>query len=56
VEDAIKSGRPKSSQVIVDLILKTVTKDNTTRQWSSQAITNKVSNTPGITRVSTSTV
>jgi hypothetical protein len=56
VEDADRSGRPKCSQVIVDLILKIVAKDNTTRQWLSQVITNEVSNTPGITRVSASTV
>jgi hypothetical protein len=56
VEDATKSGIPKCSQVIVDLILKTVTKNNTIRQWLSQVIVNKVSNTPGIARVSTSTV
>jgi hypothetical protein len=56
VEDADRSGRPKCSQVVVDLILKTVAKDNTTRQWSSQVIANEVSNTPGIARVSASTV
>jgi hypothetical protein len=56
VEDADRLGRPKCSQVVVDLILKTVAKDNTTRQWSSQVIANEVSNTPGIARVSASTV
>ena len=56
MEDAPKSGRPKCSQVIVDLILKTVTRDRQTRQWSSQAIANEVSNTPGIASVSASTV
>jgi hypothetical protein len=56
IEDAPKSGRPKCSLVVVNLILKIVTRDNTTRQWSSQAIINEVSKTPGITKVSASTV
>jgi hypothetical protein len=56
VQDDQKSGRLKCSQVVVDLILKTVTRDRQTRQWSSQAIANKVSNTPGIAPVSASTV
>jgi hypothetical protein len=56
VEDADRLGRPKCSQVIIDLILKTVAKNNTTGQWLSQVIINEVSNTPGIARVSVSTV
>ena len=56
VEDAPKSGRLKCSPVVVDLILKIVTRDNTTRQWSLQVIINEVSKTPGITKVSANTI
>ena len=56
VQDDDKSGRLKCSQVVVDLILKTVIKDRQTRQQSSQAIANEVSKTPGIASVSASTV
>src|SRR6059058_316153 len=38
VEDAPRSGRPKISQGVIDLILKTVTKNSTTRGWSCNRI------------------
>jgi hypothetical protein len=38
VEDAPRSGRPKTSQSIIDLILKTVTQNSTTRGWSCNRI------------------
>ena len=56
VQDEERPGRPKCSQVVRDLIIKTVTQNSTTRQWSSQRIASEVSSTPGITEVSTSTV
>jgi hypothetical protein len=43
VEDAPRSGRPKVSQNVVDLILKTVTQNSTTRGWSCSQIAYEVS-------------
>ena len=56
VQDEERPGRPKCSQVVRDLIIKTVTQNSTTRQWSSQRIASEVSSTPGIAEVSASTV
>jgi len=43
VEDVPRSGRPKISIEIVDLILKTVTQNSTTRGWSCNRIAHEVS-------------
>jgi hypothetical protein len=56
VQDEERPGRPKCSQVVRDLIIKTVTKNSTTRQWSCDRITYEVSLTPGIAKVSARTV
>jgi hypothetical protein len=42
--------------VVIDLILATVTKNSTTRGYSYKRIASKVSNTPGISKISASTV
>ena len=56
IQDEERPGRLKCSQVIRDLIIKTVTKNSTTRQWSYDRITYEVSLTLGIIKVSTRTV
>jgi hypothetical protein len=56
VTDSPRTGRPKTSQVVIDLILATVTKNSTTREWSCERIANEVSNTPGISAISARTV
>lgn len=56
VEDAKRSGRPKTFQVVIDLIIATVTKNSTTREYSCAQIASKVSATPSISSVSASTV
>ena len=43
VEDAPRTGRPKTSQAVIDLILKTVTQNSTTRGWSCAKIASTVS-------------
>ena len=43
VEDAPRAGRPKTSQAVIDLILKTVTQNSTTRDWSYAKIASTVS-------------
>ena len=45
VDDAPKFGRPPTSQSVIDLILLTVTKNSTTRMWSSARIASEVSKT-----------
>ena len=42
VEDNPRSGRPKTSQPLVDLILATVTKNSTTRMFSCGKIAAEV--------------
>jgi hypothetical protein len=42
--------------VVIGLILATMTKNSITREWSCKRIANKVSNTPGISAISTRTV
>jgi hypothetical protein len=54
VEDTLCSGRPKTSQDIIDLILKTVTQNSTTRGWSCTRIAHKVSSIPRTPSVSVS--
>lgn len=49
VDDEKRSGRPGASQKIVDLILLTVTRNSTTRGWSSARIASEIYNIPGIT-------
>ena len=56
VEDAKRSGRPKISQAVVDLVLATVTKNSTTRSYSAKRIAQKVSAMPEIRKISASTV
>ncbi len=56
VEDGSRSGRPKTSQDVVDLVLKTVTQNSTTRGWSCNRIAYEVSQVPGISQVSGPTV
>jgi hypothetical protein len=56
VEDATRSGRLKTSQNVIDLILKTVTQNSTTRGWSCIRIAYKVSTIPRVPQVSGSTV
>jgi transposase len=56
VEDAKRSGRPKTSQVVIDLIIATITKNSTTRGWSTSQIAYSISEQPGISPVSASTV
>jgi hypothetical protein len=56
IEDAIRSGQPKTSQAISDLVLKTVTQNSTTRGWSCARIAYKVSSTPDTPRISEKTV
>jgi hypothetical protein len=43
VEDTPRSGQLKVSQDVVDLILKTVTQNSTTRGWSCSRIAYEVS-------------
>ena len=43
MEDTPCSGRPKVSQDVVDLILKTVTQNSTTQGWSCSQIAYEVS-------------
>jgi hypothetical protein len=43
VEDTLRPGRPKTSQAVVDLILKTVTQNSTTQGWSCSRIAHEVS-------------
>jgi hypothetical protein len=56
IEDVPRSGRPKNSQSVIDLILKTVTKNSTTRGWSCNRIAWEVSSIPGAPSVSGMTV
>jgi transposase len=56
VDDAPRSSRPKTSTVVVELIIKTMTKNSTTKGWSTARITYEVNKTLGIQTVSRSTV
>ena len=56
VEDAPCSRRPKASQSVIDLILKTVTKNSTTRGQSCSRIAQEVSFMPGTPSISGTTV
>jgi hypothetical protein len=56
VEDAPRSGRPRTSQVVVQHIIDTVTKNSTHRGWSCQKIASAVSEIPGIASISARTV
>jgi hypothetical protein len=56
VEDAKRSSQPKTSQVVIDLIVATVTKNSITGGWSCSQTAFSVSETPGIQPVSASTV
>jgi len=56
VEDALYPGRAKTPQNIIDLILKTVTRNSTTRTWSCNRIASEVSSNPDIPSVSGMTV
>jgi transposase len=56
VDDAPRSGRPKTSTVVAELIIKTMTKNSTTRGWSTARIAYEVNKTLGIQTVSRSTV
>lgn len=49
VADSPRSGRLSIPQLMVDLIIKIVTKNLTTRGWSCQRITQEIYNTEGIT-------
>ena len=42
VEDSLRSGRPKTPQNIIKLILETVTKNSTTRSYSCSRIAYEV--------------
>ena len=55
-KDNPRTGRPKTSQVVIDLILATVTRNSTTRKWSCKRIAYEVSNTLGIATISTRTI
>ena len=56
VEDAKRSGRPKTSQAVIDLVLATVTKNSTTQSYSAKRIAQKVSAMPEIRKINASTV
>jgi transposase len=56
VDDAPRSGRPKTSTATAELILKTMLKNSTTRGWSCKRIASEVSAIPGWQVVSPSTV
>ena len=56
VEDAPRSGRPRTSQVVVQHIIDTVTKNSTHRGWSCQKIASTVSEIPGIAPISAFTI
>jgi Transposase len=56
IEDAPRSGRLRTSQVVVQHIIDTVTKNSTHRGWSCQKIASVVSEIPGIAPISARTV
>ncbi len=56
VEDAKRSGRPKISNTVRDLILATVTRNSNIREWPCWRIAQEVSSTPGFKTVSARTV
>jgi hypothetical protein len=56
VVDAPKPGRPKTSPVVVDHILRILTKNSTTRSYSAARLAYEVSSIPGIATISASTV
>jgi len=56
VEDSTRSGRQKTSQEVVDLILEIVTKNSTTRSWSCERIAFEVTSRSSISKVSATTV
>jgi hypothetical protein len=43
VKDAPCAGQPKTSQAVIDSILKTVTQNSTTQSWSCAKIASTVS-------------
>ena len=56
VDNAPYTGRPLISTAIIKFIIKTMTKNSTTRGWSCLRITAKVLNTPRQQPISTSMV
>jgi Transposase/DDE superfamily endonuclease len=56
VDDAPRLGRPPISTATAKFIIKTMTRNSTTRGWSCARIASEVSNTPGWKPVSASTV
>jgi hypothetical protein len=56
VDDALRSGRPKTSTATALFIIKVITKNSTTRGWSCARIAAEVSGTPGWQPVSQTTV
>jgi hypothetical protein len=56
VDDSTRSGRPKISQEVIDLILETVTKNSTTRGWSCKRIAYEVTSKSSKYKVSATTV
>jgi len=56
MDDAPRSRRPPISTATTKFIIKTITRNSTTRRWSCARIASKVSNTPSWKPVSASTV
>src|SRR5450432_3174202 len=56
VDDSTRSGRPKISQEVIDLILETVTKNSITRGWSCKRIAYEVTSKSSKYKVSTTTI
>jgi len=56
VDDAPRSGRPRTSTATAEFILKTMLRNSTTRSWSCNRIAAEVSGTPGWQPVSPSTI
>jgi transposase len=53
VDDTLRSGRPKTSEAIIELILKTMLQNSTTRGWSCNRIASEVSETGQLVSAST---
>jgi hypothetical protein len=47
MDDTSYKGRPPLSTVFVKFVIKTMTKNSTTRAWSCIRIAAEISNTPG---------
>jgi transposase len=56
VDDAPRSGRPKTSTALALFIIKIMTQNSMTRGWSASRIAAEVTRTPGQQEVSASTV